>query len=46
MSNGETGNRIGRTQMVHHGFPTAAACLGDAVTRLITLVDQEAHVTP
>ena len=27
-------------------FPTAAACLGDAVTRLITLVDQEAHVTP
>jgi hypothetical protein len=27
-------------------FPSAAACLGDAVTRLITLVDQEAQVTP
>lgn len=24
-------------------FLTAAACLGDAVTRLITMVDQEAH---
>ena len=24
-------------------FPTAAACLGDAVTRLITMVDQDAH---
>ena len=24
-------------------FPTAAACLGDAVTRLITVVDQDAH---
>ena len=27
-------------------FLTAAACLGDAVTRLITMVDQEAHDTP
>jgi len=25
-----------------HVFPTAAACLGDAVTILITLVDREA----
>ena len=24
-------------------FPTAAACLGDAVARLITMVDQDAH---
>jgi hypothetical protein len=24
-------------------FPTAAACLGDAVTRLMTIVDQDAH---
>ena len=27
-------------------FPTAAACLGDAVARLITMVDQDAHDTP
>ena len=27
-------------------FPTAAACLGDAVTRLMTIVDQDAHDTP
>ena len=27
-------------------FPTAAACLGDAVSRLVTMVDQEAHETP
>ena len=27
-------------------FPTAAACLGDAVARLITMVDQEAQETP
>ncbi len=27
-------------------FPTAAACLGDAVARLITMVDQEAQDTP
>jgi hypothetical protein len=27
-------------------FPTAAACLGDAVTRLMTMVDQEAQDTP
>jgi hypothetical protein len=27
-------------------FPTAAACLGDAVARLIALVDQEAQDTP
>jgi hypothetical protein len=27
-------------------FLTAAACLGDAVTRLMTMVDQEAHDTP
>ena len=25
-----------------HGFPTAAACLGDAVQTLVTLVDREA----
>ena len=25
-----------------HVFPTAAACLGDAVTTLVTLVDREA----
>ena len=25
-----------------HVFPTAAACLGNAVTRVVTLVDQEA----
>ena len=24
-------------------FPTAAACLGDAVARLMTIVDQDAH---
>jgi hypothetical protein len=27
-------------------FPTAAACLGDVVARLITVVDQDAHDTP
>jgi hypothetical protein len=27
-------------------FPTAAACLGDAVARLMTIVDQDAHDTP
>jgi len=27
-------------------FPTAAACLGDAVTRLMTMVDRDAHETP
>lgn len=27
-------------------FSTAAACLGDAVTRLVTMVDQEAQETP
>ncbi len=27
-------------------FPTAAACLGDAVARLMTMVDQEAQDTP
>jgi hypothetical protein len=27
-------------------FPTAAACLGDAVARLIAVVDQEAEDTP
>ena len=27
-------------------FPTAAACLGDAVARLITMVDQEAQDRP
>jgi hypothetical protein len=27
-------------------FPTAAACLGDAVTRLMTIVDQDAHDVP
>jgi hypothetical protein len=27
-------------------FPTAAACLGDAVARLIIMVDQEAQDTP
>jgi hypothetical protein len=27
-------------------FPTAAACLGDAVARLVTMVDQEAQDTP
>jgi hypothetical protein len=27
-------------------FPTAAACLGDAVARLITMVDQEAQHRP
>jgi hypothetical protein len=27
-------------------FPTAAACLGDAVARLISMVDQEAQDTP
>ena len=26
-------------------FPTAAACLGDAVTRLMTMVDLDAHDT-
>ena len=27
-------------------FPTAAACLGDAVERLVAMVDQEAHDAP
>jgi hypothetical protein len=27
-------------------FPTAAACLGDAVARLMTVVDQDARDTP
>ena len=27
-------------------FPTAAACLGDAVTRLMTIVDQDSHDVP
>ena len=27
-------------------FPTAAACLGDAVARLVAMVDQEAQETP
>jgi hypothetical protein len=27
-------------------FPTAAACLGDAVTRLMTIVDQDAQDLP
>jgi hypothetical protein len=27
-------------------FLTAAACLGDAVARLMTIVDQDAHDTP
>jgi hypothetical protein len=28
------------------GFPTAAACLGDAVTRLIATIDEDPHETP
>jgi hypothetical protein len=42
---GDWGRQLANEGLAAH-FLTAASCLGDAVTRLITMVDREAHDMP
>ena len=42
---GDWGRQLANEGLASH-FPTAASCLGDAVTRLIAMVDRDAHDMP